>query len=547
MRWSDTDSTFLLTSDDDLPDFGFRGTCFVGSDFISGSGGANRYRRDRGASIPVGADGAYAVLDATGPGAWRLGTDYKGFCHVFYHFANGYWAVTNSFMALVRHLRSCGIATTPDPASIASWGSGQDLVRALMSFRTGVREIRLLPSTSVLQLRRGPHAVLELERVDIEPQPVGSYVGALGRYLDVWSARFRTVFADPRLASTFHITGGRDSRTVLAMAMPTLLQMGPEYLERIRFFSQVNRADDFAVASRVADSLGLTLNRPTNWPNARPLSAREAFLEWDEASAGAYSHLSFPSTAFNNATVTVAGVGGEAHRRVYRPRIAGRDIAGAVEVCRERFPSSALFEEWQASLVEADDYLRSGPAAHPKALVRNHREFRDRFHSGKMSIWAPNMLALCSKYLTECSNLLRPPEFRNAQLTFDIMHNTTPALLELPYDVETKTADDQHRRKLIDIGWSPSDAGGQVYMEEVIVQGPRVASELPTPLACMLADTESVLQNRAAIDLFGTAVLEKGVRTLQTHRDAEVQNLHGLGRDAHLAYLANMMFVPSDS
>ena len=542
MQWSDCDPTVLLTSDDRLPDAAFHGVAYVGADLVVGSAGAEEYWRSSGSRVPAGEDGAYASLVRVGPDSWHLATDFKGFCGVYYHHQPGYWAIANSFAALVDHLHNRGVNVEPNHSTIAAFGANQDMVRTLMSFDTCAHGISLLPSHAVLRLVPGPAADLELLPVSVERSTTTAYDSALAQFLDIWTARFLTIFNDERLRHTLHVSGGKDSRLVLAIALPAIGKLDTAAQQRIRFFSQFNRADDLRVATNVAELVGTELNAPVQGVASRRLSAGESFGRWRHSSLGCYSHLFFPQDGYNNTTNVISGVGGEAHRTVYRERIARAEIADVAAASRRRFPRRELFEQWQRSLVEADVYLARQWGAHEHALVRSHREFRDRFHSGKLGKWATSTLPLCSRYLSECSNALPVESFDDGQLLVDLMNSTTPSLLDISYDKASKATTREQRARLTSIDWAPSDTFGDVYMAPSVDGAPALPSAPWTPLAHMLDGVAGVLEKPEAVSLVGREVLEDGVSVLRRNATAAAQNLHGRGRTAHLASLVNWLF-----
>lgn len=536
IRWSDADPTLLLSSDEAIPDFAFRGQCFVGSDLVIGASGADSFEA-QGGTIEPGEDGSYVVLRRAGPESWTLGTDYKGFARIFYHReASGEWAVSNSFLALYRYLVERGHDVVPNASAIAAF-SARDMVRTAMSFETPVKGIRLLPSAAVLVLRNGPTPSLWERRVCMEPETTNDYATALARYLTIWTTRLRTLASHPLLDTILHVTGGRDSRTVLAVMLAS--RIGGEEFGGVRFTSQRNRPDDLAVAENLAAKNNLALNLLPKQPLPPPIDPNSAFKQWAETSVGTYAHMMFPTRQWSARRLVVPGVGGEAHRWVYRPAFATAEITSVAETFRDRFRQQTHFAAWRDSVVEADEYLKVSPAAHPVALVRSHREFRDRFHSGKENFYVPAVLPLASKYLTECSNLLPWRDFKSGQILVDIMYNTARELLLEPYDMPQKMPAPSELRRASDLSWSPSSSVGRVFVppHEEFPDSPRVTADR-RPLSYVLEHAISSIWNRAAIDLLGRDLLADGLKTLIDNVDSPVQNLHHKGRTAHLAYLA---------
>lgn len=532
----------LISSDETLPDNAFHGSCFVGTDYVSGSAGARDYLNHVGAIRP-GEDGAYSVLTRVLPNEWVLGTDYKGFSHIFYYADEGRrWVVSNSFVALVRYLRGLGIDPPADPAPLAAFASNKGaFVRSLMSYRTAHPDIRLLASDAVLRLQGGPQpSLLVKRRADTYPL-TSSYESALARHLDLWVARFATLLSDPNLRLTVHITGGRDSRSVLALVLAAMTQLGSRQGAQLRFRSQSNKPDDLSVATSLGAAFGFAVNDGWGLDMPQRLSSRQSFRSWEEMSVGCYADMMFPERHRSLEWVTVPGVAGEAHRRTYAREMYDGSIADVAETQRQWFHDDRLFDDWRDSLVAADDWLAGAHDAHPLPMVRSHREFRDRFHSGKQSFYSSSVLALAARSLVACSNILAPHRFSNGQILYDIMANAAPGLMDQPYDLPWKEPGSRGGAELTDLNWSPSMQPGRVYMRSLDGPVDGMSAPPPQPLAHVLSGASGVLYNREALGLLGANVLKDGLEVLQKNVDSNIQNLHGRGRTAHLAYLANLI------
>ena len=539
MRWSDDDPIFLISSDDALPDRAFLGYCFVGIDLVIGSGGAIDYETATGTAICAGHDGSYASLRRDGA-AWTLETDVKGFCHVFHWHGDRDWIVSNSFLAVVDELRRRNHRIEPNTAPIAAYAAEPDLVRTLMSFDSCVHGISLLPSDARLRLTVGPTPSLELVGVPT-PGSTVAYGELLGKYLDLWTSRFTTMFTDSRLSFTMQITGGLDSRAVLGIALPALRHTGANADGRVRLSSQLNRPDDLRVAGEVCDRLGLALNQPIDQRLATRLGPSQEFEQWEEIAAGVYSHVRFLPSNVNHSRIVIGGLGGEAHRTVYAADIAKTAIAAVAAKRSREFRDRTRFEAWQASLIDADERLRRRGDAHPLALVRNHREFRDRFHSGFPTVQTISTQPLTSQLLIHCSNALGEVEFDYGQILYDLMHNAAPGLMDIPYDREFKAPDAARRAALTTIDWQPSFRTGRVYTDDLVVRTPVPPSDHDTPLGHMLAATLPIREKRMPAQLVGEKVIAAGIAVLRDNERAGNQSLHDRGRAAHLAFLLNRL------
>jgi len=536
MNFSEQGEIFLLSSDRPLPEHFFSGHCFVGPDLIIGAEGYKAFRAAhpdrRGPGL--GEDGCYALLERHGSG-WRLGTDYKGFCHLYYYARGADWAVSNSFTALLDHLRGRGISPTPNLAPLAAYRAAPDLVRTLMSYETPVREIRLLPSFYALDL--GTEGARPVAAPVVLDQP--GYGEALATFLRTWQARLAGMLSDPRLSFDAHVTGGLDSRTVFAMVQSAARGLGGD-ARPVCYISQTNRALDFSVASEIATAAGIELNPsiPGRGAPGRRLSSAESVAKWRAKFLGGYSHIMFPIRGACTTRGVLAGVGGEAHRQVYNESFATLPIEGIADHVARKFRDPEHFADWKRSLDEADAILRTHPQAHPLAMVRSHREFRDRYHSGHNSFWNLSCLILASRLLEPCSNALKPEAFRAGQILYDIMANTLPEVLYLNFETPEKSPDGAVVARIPQLEWNCAPAPGQVYMKPFSEEGPPPDPDQVAPLQLVLEQARRGAAAPGAFGLLGRPFCRRSLEGLESMVQEKKQNIHHRGRPAHLLCLA---------
>lgn len=539
MHFSEQDEIFLLSADRPLPERFFAGHCFVGADLIIGAAGHDAWcAAHPGAALAPGEDGCYAVLARQGAGG-RLGTDYKGFCHLYYYAEGTDWAVSNSFTRLLDHLRARGRSPSVNPAALAAYRAAPDIVRSLMSYETPARGIRLLPSFHALDI--GPEGLREVPVPVTLGQP--DYATALARFLGTWRGRLAGMLADPRLSFDAHVTGGRDSRTVFAMVRSAELALGQQ-AQPVRYTSQTNRGEDFAVATQIAMASGVRLNgpHPGRSDPVRRLRSTEAVAKWRAKFLGVYTHIMFPFLGACTTRGLLAGVGGEAHRQAYGDAIMGLPIDGVADRLAPKFRDPEHFADWKRSLDEADTILRGHPQAHDLAMVRSHREFRDRYHSGKNSFWGLACLILTSRLLEPCSNALAPDRFSAGQILYDIMANTMPELLYLNFETPLKSPDGAAVAHIPRLDWDRAAPPGQVYMTPYAEPGPTgIDPDQPALLELVLDKARRIETTPGAYELLGRPFCRRTLTELEAVATGPQQNLHHRGRATHLLCLTAEM------
>lgn len=112
------DKVFIFSSYIGIPDYFFSGYLFIDADFIANSGGALEYYRKNKKRIKPGFEGCYVIVQKNEINEIHIGVDYDGNKKLFYYSSNNEWAISNSYMQLVRHLRSNGVNPKVDEVSL---------------------------------------------------------------------------------------------------------------------------------------------------------------------------------------------------------------------------------------------------------------------------------------------------------------------------------------------------------------------------------------------------------------------------------------------
>jgi len=551
--------SFLLDSGTTPPDRHLHGACFCGVDLVIGADGAERYLADPGRTLVPGEDGHYILLTRSGASEWTLGTDFKGFSHLYWFNDENYWVVSNSLDRLRKAMSANGVAVAPNLGELAAFASVPWFARSVSTFETSTVGVRLLGSHECLRITADPSGATTITTVPLSTVVPDSdsgptdYLTGLGEFLSIWSGRFRTLFSDRDMTFFCDISGGVDSRTVLSVALPVIRELNP----RVRYYSPPGMVADFAVAQEVATASGITLNHTTPAEQAefiarrerfgRALTAGERFGFWRDSHLGSYVHVTFPMrTQAKSFEMKIGGLGGEAHRHAYLPVMHEGSMEEAAETWRSHFTRPELFEQWRSSVLAADETLAALPGTHPNPMVRHHREFRDRFHSGSAGFWILATEALSSRHLARCSSLLDPEPFADGQVLSDIVYNSIPELLILPYDLPEKSLSGKAVRRLRSIpgGWDPLPAG-EIYGG---APGPDVPlpgdEEFDTPLEFLLDEARrSIAGDRDLMDAVGLSNATESLLELEKMVSARAgnmaaQNLHSNGTQAHLLSLA---------
>src|SRR5699024_8993834 len=265
------------------------------------------------------------------------------------------------------------------------------------SYRTTVEEVSLLPRWGLLD---ASHEGLR----EIDPEPLrnhedyDAYLGGLEEYLNVWIGRIGTILSEDSLRVQLELTGGKDSRGVLALFLAARQYFGVDLGQHVNFMSSqaAGKGADLAVAKELAAAYGLPLNRKkfTQGP-ATHLTAPQQISWWGSFAFGSYRPIYLVSPRRHLATLPFGGQGGEGTRQQYEPF---PDLAALLDHNAKHFRSRESFEAAVADVEESIARIRAWTPRLPE-LLAHYQEFRDRFHSGLHPQTRPRVVPLTGRHL----------------------------------------------------------------------------------------------------------------------------------------------------
>ena len=451
-----TDSVFLFSSATGVPARWFSGYGFAGRDFIADAQGAQRYRQATGQEVPIGEDGCYVTIAPQGE-ATVIGTDFKGYKHLYYYSQGGVWAFSNSLIKLVEHLTRQGVALHIDRAQLMAWGHPKPFTAQPASFDTAVNEIHILPSFYCLELTDN-----QLRPVALAPQALAqSYREALKGYLELWLSRIGALMQHGGLSLMVDLTGGRDSRALLGFFLAVRERRGAgQGMNNV--YLRTNKASrlaaDLEVARALAEHYDLRLNQ--KMPKPPPLAAHHAYQDWKALCLGIYTPVYFPYTLASPRHIHFGGGGGESHRPFY-PLMAPEQYLRAKQ---RGFADKALVTRWQQQVLKALDTLQQHNPADIHPLILHYREFRDRFHVGRTLQYTTMCAPLGSRWLMACADACSREDLEGNQILFDIMENLAPGLSQRPFDEAYKSPTADNLARITRVAFDAHLSVGQVYI-----------------------------------------------------------------------------------
>lgn len=412
-----------------LLEWQFSGVAYMDDAVVVGSAGMHRYCAQAPIDAQAFTDGRFALFARAGSG-YIAKTDALGQDSIFYYSDERNWALSNSFYALCQHLKEHGARLTPYVPALSGFFVEHSVTHQLISNRTGVSEIRVLPADSSLMI--APHTaqvwVRRTHTLDYEQTTSrGEYEDRLVAHAAKWASRTHALIDAYGESASIDVTGGMDSRLVLGLVLA-----GGADLSRMNVVSNPKMPEDFAVAQALADANGFTVqNRPHRL--VRP-STETDYALWKYGNLGVYLNARPALSDTLTERVHFHGACGECYRDFYRGT-----ALNLVDNIASRVPDTAkqmLRNEFTRGFDEAHV---SGERA---AVVMDHyRHFRSRFHFGRnwfRSLQGVLATPLASMDLVKASGALTKMERDRNQLFCDMLLLSSPALATAPFDKPSK-------------------------------------------------------------------------------------------------------------
>ncbi|MGP4971190.1 MULTISPECIES: hypothetical protein [Psychrobacter] len=429
-----SDSYYLFSSFTENPEFLFDGYCFIGSDFIFGNLGAEKYICDNNVKIKGGEDGCY-VIAYREKDKFIFASDHGGYKKILYYYnpLSKVWAVSNSLHILINHLKSFGINITLNLSQLYFHSSAKGVAaQQPVSFNTIANNIFLLPTNTTLVI---DSFGLEIKINKANNYKEFSYKHMLSNYIAIWTARFQTIFSEPTLVISQALTGGIDSRAVFSLTSLARKNLDASDKAQHSFNCGKIRGDskDLEVAEKIAQHYNYKLNNNIMKNKRSYLNGEETYNRWKNLSLGLYFPIYFESRKTNPLHINISGGGGEKYRHYYRQnredtfrKFAKRNLSQIDNI------SSQL--EIEGEMLNAMDYLANNSTNDPLQL--HYTEFRNRLHSGFFSQFIVDISPLNSYLLSDIANNFHD-KVSSSQILYDLI-NLEPDVLYFDFDKEEK-------------------------------------------------------------------------------------------------------------
>lgn len=524
--------------DDRMPALGapiFDGFAFSGADAIIGPDGLSDWESANGA-LPVFSDGCYILARPDDDGV-VIGTDAAGYRHLFYwQGKDGGWAVGESYLGLVAHLRARSVPLVEDKAQSGAWLSRRQLFQQITTRKTAVRGIRLLGRDEILRAEGGALTVTR------HPRPVAdSYEGALRNFLETWLSRCLTLHAVPDLRLFFHLSGGVDSRAVAAFRIHLERRFGPMPHATFRSIDDDSHRDDLRISRRIAQTTDLPLNALDRRPDLRR-SPDETLARWERDAVGVYAPLRLTTAPSDPRDIGFSGHGGGG----YKQPMSRRQFAA---VRRAMWWAYGWYGRWldmgarRRFMADLDaEFLHLGALSDNPGQVWNHfaRASRARFHGGQAATYKTQVAIFDSRLAETAADSRSAASQLPLQFHHDIIASLAPDLLNLPYDDRRKAPTAANRAALTVLADLKVEPGRCYGAFEVPQNDPAEESGDPYKLLVeRIADRQALLPKGRVNRRFmsDVAIVDAQIRAGKRPHPVRMRNLHNAWLLVRLAEL----------
>lgn len=311
--------------------------------------------------------------EADGP-VVGISNDLFGQLLILYTEMDGIFACSDSLLALTDLRRTFGYANLPDADLFLAKSSYMAFSDQLIDSRTSIVGIRYaLPGSRIEVLQRGKQVKALISHpgaMHLFPTTGTSHAEAIQIAAANMAGMLGGIDAMPGHTLRLDLTGGQDSRTVLAAALAAGIDDNNVVLQ-----CSTKAADDHAIAEKIASVVTLPFNPPRS--GGRTRVAQMAL--WFAASAGVYDPLySLFVRSTNMDFLTAGGHGAEVYKGNYNWRSIDKLVRNSTDL-----PDSVR-QPLRSGACSGLEAFGIDPQA-PDASEWHYLAFRSAIHSGRFT------------------------------------------------------------------------------------------------------------------------------------------------------------------
>lgn len=402
-----------------------------------------------------GVTGGEFVAATWSSGKASLWTDSFGTVPLLYTTANDVVAASDSLLLLTDLRQHLGLPVSANTESVIARSRTLAIASQQISTETLVNEVNLCPVGRYLEigLHDGAPQIHETgsKAYELFGKVNASYPEVVRRASSVIVGQIRAVASIDGAVPMLSLTGGRDSRVVLAAA----LRAGAAHRLFIESHNRTRANEaDYAAALGLARSLGLAINNPQDFDFGLPIEYGATVPAiWSSAHLGVYDRL-IPTKPKNGKprSIPMNGLGAGLAKGAYH----WRSVDATLAYNRDQRSDPSPFRNQRADAFAAQ--FRKGleslgvPSEHPWASEWHYLGYRNGLHSGahlaiNMTGLRPLTQSTLARYCLHPDNTLfeaKGSESREPTIISDILAVIHVEIAALPYDTPERAITPEH-------------------------------------------------------------------------------------------------------
>jgi len=413
------------------------GFAFTPGAVISGSGGLRAYLAAGGCR-----DGAefedgrfFAVLEAGGE--VRAFTDPMGQDALYYysnedpfHGPVEDWLISNSVYELAKQAKAAGkpVKFLSHIAASHFISDGAAFGAQLISNQTAIQQIKVLPIGCECRISRQDRTmtIVRTRPGDWLTRADDDYAELMEHFVIKTCARILALAESGRYDIMADLTGGHDSRAIFGMTQRAGVA------DRIRYFSNPARPDDFRSASLVSAAYGRSL---ITQPHVEVFDEpEELYALWKQACLGVYTSIYAGSVQENQGRLRLHG------GNFLSKEFGEKPARVRAESTRRFMPDKQIADRVARAFMQSFGQIGIDPD-HTWAMQLHYLNFRGRFHYGRN--WfgngrTPHLTPLISQHFARAAFKLSPHDYNTLRPCMDLLLALDNQLGLIPFDLPEK-------------------------------------------------------------------------------------------------------------
>lgn len=428
----------------------FMGNCFIDNNLIIGNDGYELYKKQN-SFCPE--EGRYIYYDGH-----NIKTDPFGLNQLFYYNKKKFFAISNSFLVLVKHLKKNKISLSIDDDSVFISRYHNSLLGTQPYINTLCKEIKILPTLHYINIHDNS---MHIKTINLDVSTGTNYKESLLNYINLTLSRLLTIKKSNLYFNIqTEISGGLDSRVILSFIHKIyspnefkLIVKDPEF--------NSNLVKDFEISNKIIENFGLDFildgkDKPV-YSTGHNCSKLLSYDHFKMHFMGQCYTLLSGRGIVDPSKLAFTGNAGEIYKHELDPTYNYN-----VDLSKVNSLSSNVMR-----LIERE-YTNFRNAVGNKSISLDmyvYLQGRLRFHYGKHNSFNENII-----YLFPNIDLLKSINYndKDTNTHHDIISILNNDLLEIPFDQDWKNPTKKYEHKNINLNYTEGNIYSDITKEKNI-------------------------------------------------------------------------------